>query len=98
MRRRPKPPRRLWLDGDPFEVPVKRQVKIEARLLAVGDHVEPRGELIMHRGHHRILLHLRDIRRPKLIEMLRGKLQPTWKRIAADDRRTERPGLHASGV
>jgi hypothetical protein len=48
-------------------VSVEAQVKVKARLLSIGDHIEPRAQLITDRNGRSIVLHFTDIRRAKLV-------------------------------
>ncbi len=49
----------------------------QARLLAVGDHIQARRHLVVHRREHDVLLELGDVRRPEALQLRRGKLQAT---------------------
>ena len=76
VRRRAKAPRRRGLELDTLDVAVKRKIKIQPRLLAIRDDIEPRSELIIYRADHRIILNLRDVILPKLTKILAGKFKP----------------------
>ena len=89
VRRRPEAPRGRVLELDPFEVAVEREVEVEPRLLAVGDHVEPGGDLVVHGRDHGVLLQLGDVVRAELVEVRRRVLEPARERIAADDGRPD---------
>ena len=41
---------------DPFEIAVEREVEVEARLLAVGDHVESRFDLVVDRDENGVVM------------------------------------------
>lgn len=64
---------------------VKRQVEIEPRLLAVGDDVESRRDLIVQRRDDGIVLQFAAIIAAELIEMLAGEFEPAGEGIAAND-------------
>ena len=57
---RAEPARAGRLERDPLEVPVEREVEVEPGLLAVGDDIQPGGQLVVHGGNHRVFLHLGD--------------------------------------
>ena len=69
VRRRAKSSRRGGLHVNAFDVPIERKIKVESGLLAIGDDVQPRRDLIVDRGDHGIVLHLGDFGCPELIEM-----------------------------
>jgi hypothetical protein len=77
-----------------FKVSVEREIKIQAGLFAIGDHVHSRCELIVYRRDHRILLQFQDIGPSELIKMLAGEFQPCRERVAAYDRGAQRTWLH----
>ncbi len=81
---------------DALQPAVEREIEIVARLLAVGDHVQPGGNLIVDRGDDRVRAHFLDIGFAELIEVGRGKLQPSRKRITADHRGSQ--SRHSGGV
>jgi hypothetical protein len=74
----------LTLQIQALQETVKRQVEIQAGLLAIRDHIQPRVNLIPNRYRHRIVYQLRPISFTKPVEMSTGKLQPSRERIAAD--------------
>ena len=79
--------RALQLDAG--EEAVEGEVEVEARLLAVGDHVEAGGDLVVDRGGDGVVLQLGAVSRPELAEVLDGVQQPAGQRIAADHRRAQ---------
>ena len=91
---RPETARRRALQLDALEESVERQVEIEPRLLAVGDDVEPGGELIVERAHHRVVLRFGDVGGAEAVEVRGRELQPAGKRIAADDGGAQGALLH----
>jgi len=99
MRRRAKPSRRRGLQFDALEKSVKRQIEIEPRLLAVGDHVEAGLELVVNRNGDGVLDQFLAIGFAELVQILAGELQPAGKRITADDGRSEgRRGHEVGGM
>src|SRR5882724_6537794 len=95
MRRRPKPPRRSLLQLDSIDVAVERQIEIQSRLLAVRDHIQPGSDLIVHGRDHRIFLKLSKVCGAKLIQVARGKLEPSGKWITADNGSSQRTVFHS---
>ena len=87
--RRTEAPRRRALQLDAGEEAVERQVEVEARLLAVGDHVEPGSDLVVDRRDDGIVLQLGAVGRSELVEVVDGVQQPAGQRIAADHRRAQ---------
>ena len=87
-------PRRA-LKVDALEEAVKRQVEVEPRLFAVGDHVESGGVLVVHRCGHGVVDHFIAVGVAELLEVLAGELQPTGEGVAADDGRAQRLLFHA---
>src|SRR5262249_7350403 len=85
VRGRPETARQSLFQFDAFQKAVERQVEIEPRLLAISDHVQTGGDLIVNRRDHGVFLKLSAIRFPELIQMLAGEFEPTGKWIAADD-------------
>jgi len=83
VRRRSEVSRWSRFEIDPFEKPIKGEIEIQTRLLAVSDDIQTRRYLIAHRRSDGIVLKFTYIVCPKLIEMFRSKLQPPRKRIAA---------------
>ena len=65
VRRRAEAAGRRGLSVDALEEAVEREVEVEARLLAVGDHVEPGGHLVVHGRDHRVVLHLGQVVGPE---------------------------------
>ena len=96
--RRAEPARRRTLKFDALEEAVKRQVEVEPRLFAVGDHVEPGGELIVHGGDDSIIDHLLAVGVAELLEVLAGELKPAGEGVAADDGRAQRLLFHGKGI
>ena len=94
--RRAETPGRCLLDLDAVEVAVEREVEVEARLLAVGDHVEARGDLVVHGADNCVLGQLVEIVAAELVEMGGCELEPPRQRVAPDHRRPERSLGHAS--
>ena len=68
-----------------FQKAVKRQIEIEPRLLAVCDHVQSGGDLIVDRRDHGVFLQLGAVGLAELVEALTGEFQPAGKGIAAND-------------
>jgi hypothetical protein len=66
--------RRRWLQREPIEIAIKREIEIQSRLLAIGNDIQPGGNLVVNCGNDRILLKFVTIGIAKLIEMLTGKL------------------------
>ena len=96
--RRAEPARRRTLKFNALEEAVKRQVEVEPRLFAVGDHVEPGGVLVVHRCGHGIVDHLLAVGVAEFLEVLAGELKPAGERVAADDGRAQRLLFHAKGI
>src|SRR5262249_27790278 len=71
-----------------------RQVEVQPRLLAVRDHVQPRRDLVVDRRDHRVFLKLSPVRVAELVQVCARKLQPAWKRVAADDGRPQGSFFH----
>ena len=94
MRGRSKASRTGWFKRDALDEAVEAQIEVKPRLLAIRDDIQPGGDLILNRHLRRIVLHFRDVGRPKAAEVLRGKFKPAWKRITANDGGAERLGFH----
>ena len=92
------PARRSTLKFDALEEAVKRQVEVEPRLLTVGYHVEPGGELIIDGGDDSIIDHLLAVSIAELLEALAGELKPAGEGVAADDGRAKRLLFHGKGI
>ena len=76
VRGRAEPPRRRGFEFDALEVSVERKIEIEPRLLAVGDHVQPGRDLIVHGRDHRVVLDFARRRRwPNSFEVLRRRIR-----------------------
>ena len=58
--------------GDAVDIAIKRQIKIEARLFAVANHIESGIGLVIDGGNHGIALHFGDVVTPKIFQMLGG--------------------------
>jgi hypothetical protein len=86
MRRRPETPRRNWRSVDALQPTVEREIEIVSRLLSVGDHIKPGGNLIVDCRDDRVRPHFLNVSLAELIEVCRGKLQPPWKRVTPDHR------------
>ena len=80
---------RLVLQLDPLEERVEREVEVEARLLAVGDHVEAGAHLVADRGRDGVARRLLEVVGPEVVDVLRHELEPARERVAADDRRAD---------
>src|SRR5438876_11429361 len=65
---------------------IERQVEIEPGLLAIGDHIEPGGNLVVHRGADGVVQRFGQVVFAELLHVQRDELEPAWKRVAADDR------------
>ena len=89
VRRGAEATRRCPLQLDAVEVAVERQVEVEPRLLAVGDHVEAGADLVVDGGDDGVVLQLGAIGRAEAVEVLDGEQQPAGQRVAADDRRPQ---------
>ena len=79
---------------DALDVAVKREIEIEAGLLAIGDDIQPCGQLVVKRGDDGIVLNLCAVGRAEFFEVGGGEFKPGGKRIAADDGGAEWIGLH----
>ena len=66
-----------------FQKAVKRQIEIEPRLLAVCDHVQSGGDLIVDR--RGVFLQLGAVGLAELVEAKACEFQPAGKGIAAND-------------
>lgn len=71
---------------DAFDVPVEREVEVEAGLFAIGDDVETGRELVVERGDDRVVLGLRKIVGTEAIELLSGQFKPPREGVGTDDR------------
>ena len=89
VRGRSEPARRLAL-LDPVDEAVEAEVEVEPGLLAVGDRVEPGGDLVVHGRDDGVLLQLGDVVGPEFAEVRGGMLEPAGQRVAADHGRAER--------
>ena len=94
VRRRPKPAPRLRAALDAFQKSVERQIEIQSRLLAIGDHIQTGIDLIVNCRRDCIVLCLRDIVWTQFIQVLGRELKPARERIASDNRRPQRAFLH----
>ncbi len=83
--RRPEPPCGRAFHLETVEMAVERQIEIEPRLLAVSHDVQACGHLVVHGGHHGVVLQLGAIVGTELVQMLGRELEPAGKRITADD-------------
>ena len=83
--RRTESARWLRFQRDSIDESVKAQIEVKARLLAVGDHIEPRRHLVMNRGDDRIFLQFSQIVGAELVELRCRQLQPRRKRMASND-------------
>ena len=72
----PKRRRGRALELDPVEVAVEREVEVEPRLLAVGDHVEPGRDLVVDGGDDGVVLQLGDVVGAERVEVRRRVLEP----------------------
>src|SRR5260221_3250742 len=86
VRGRTKTPRRNGLNRDAGKKTVEREVEIEAGLLAIGDHVEAGGHLVVHGDSDGVIEQFRQIVGAKFIEATRCEFEPARKGITADDR------------
>src|SRR6266566_3117224 len=77
---------RLRFDCNPRQEAVERQIEIQARLFAIADDVEAGRDLVVYCGRDGVVQELGYVVRAKFVEVGGDKLQPTWERIAADDR------------
>ena len=81
----------LWLALlDPLEEAVEAEVEVEPSLLAVRDHVETRGDLVVDGCDHRVLLELGCVVRPELVQVFGGVFEPAGKGVAPDHGRSQR--------
>jgi hypothetical protein len=87
-------PRRRRFEFKAIDETVEGKVEVEARLFAVGDHIEPGFQLVAHSDGDRVIDELGAIRFAELIKMLTGKFQPAREWIAADDSRSQRAFFH----
>src|SRR5206468_10329958 len=94
VRRRTEAAGRSGFHLDTFEEPIEAEIEVEPRLLAVGDDIEPGIDLVANGDRHGIIDQLRTVGLAEHVEVRGGKLQPAWKRVAADDGRPERGGRH----
>ena len=94
VRRGTEPPGDDRLGIHAVQESIERQVEVQARLFPIGHDIQTSRPLIVQRTHHRIVLRLGKVGGSESIEVLGGELQPTGKRIAADDRRAQGVGLH----
>jgi len=62
-------------------------------LLAVCDHVQSGGDLIMNRRDHGVFLQLGAVGLAELVEVLAGEFEPAGKWIATNDGCSERSFL-----
>jgi hypothetical protein len=79
-----------------LEPSVERQIEVMPALLAIGDHVQTGAELVVNGCNHCVVPHLFDIGLAKLIKVRRPKLEPSRKRVAADNGGSQRPPIVSS--
>ena len=89
VRGRPPAAARLVLQLDALEERVEGQVEVEARLLAVGDHVEAGAHLVADRRRDGVARRLLEVVGPEVVDVLGRELEPARERVAADDRRAD---------
>jgi len=77
--------RRRGFEFDAFDETIERQIEIEPRLFAVGDHVKAGVELVAHGDGDGVVDQFRAVCAAEAVEVLAGKFQPRRKRVAADD-------------
>lgn len=75
-------------------MPVKRKIEIQTRLLAVGNHIKVRSNLVVNGGNHSVVPQLGAISFTELLKVGASELQPAGPRIAADDGCAKRAILH----
>ena len=85
--------------GSPFELnavqeAIEGEIEVESGLLTICDDIQSRCDLVVNGDRNCVIDQLSAIIRAELIEMSASEFQPTWKRIAADDGRSQRMIFH----
>src|SRR5437016_1364757 len=94
MGRRAKTPRRRAFQFQSFQVAIEGKIEIQASLFAVRDDIQSDSNLIMNRSDDGIVFQFGAIGFAKFAQVTARELEPARKRVAADDGRARRFGLH----
>src|SRR5688572_4201979 len=86
--------RRIRLQCQTFQIPIKREIEIEPSLFSIGDHIQTRLHLVVDCRNNGVVLQFPQIMAAELIEILRGEFQPPWKWVTSDHSRSQGNRLH----
>jgi hypothetical protein len=70
---------------DALEISVEGEIEIEARLLAIRDHIQAIGHLVVNGGDDGIFLKFRAVSLAELVKVGASEFEPTGKWVAPDD-------------